>query len=396
MTATDLAHPPSALARTLLDSVDELAEELVGRILSAERAYAESTLLTSEQLRGVCLDNLTSLLSNLAGSAQLGLESARTAGRLKAEQGVPLAALLHAYRLGGRLVWEQLMARSDGRATRSLLDMAAQVWALVDDYSDAASEAYRESADLRAREDGEARRRFIRTLFADHSANPVGAEDALRALRIPERGAFAVVSAEVVPARAAVTDDASESLRELGVESLWDTEIDGRIALLHAANPTMLGSAVETLGRLCGGRVGVSSVFVRPAGIFAALEQARLARRCSDSAGSVTRYDAAPVSVLLVRLPDAGRLAAQQILGPVIALPADERHNLLSTLDTWFACHGSTTAAAARLHYHRNTVLYRLRRIQDLTGRDFSDPIHAAELYVGLRAHQLLGSSGGN
>jgi DNA-binding PucR family transcriptional regulator len=99
-----------------------------------------------------------------------------------------------------------------------------------------------------------------------------------------------------------------------------------------------------------------------------------------------------PVSLLLVSAPEASKLAAGQILGPVLALPPEEQDSLLSTLDVWFSCHGSTTAAAAQLHYHRNTVLYRLRRIHSLTGRNFSDPIDAAELYVGLRAHQLLAS----
>ena len=390
--SSDVAPSPTDLLGSMLESVDQLSEQLVSRILSAEHGYVEATLLTPEQLYAACVDNLTAMLGNLAGSAPVRLEAARAAGQLKAEQGVPLAALLHAFRLGGRLIWDELMDRSEGRATNALLDMAAQVWALVDVYSDSAAEAYRETADLRAREDAESRGRLIRTLFGDHAANPAGAADALRTFRIPENSTFLVVSVEAAASPSAA-DVVQSDLRGVGVDSVWDTEVDGRIGLLWAATADVLDSALDLLGRSGHGRIGVSSVFGRPGGTSRAVEQARIARRCAGHGGcTLTRYESVPVSLLLVSVPDAGKLASNQILGPVLALPAEEQESLLATLDAWFSCRGSTTAAATQLHYHRNTVLYRLRRIHTLTGRDFSDPIDAAELYVGLRAHQLLGA----
>ncbi|MDV7086310.1 PucR family transcriptional regulator [Rhodococcus sp. IEGM 248] len=390
--SSDVAPSPTDLLGSMLESVDQLSEQLVSRILSAEHGYVEATLLTPQQLYAACVDNLTAMLGNLAGSAPVQLEAARAAGQLKAEQGVPLAALLHAFRLGGRLIWDELMDRSEGRATNALLDMAAQVWALVDVYSDSAAEAYRETADLRAREDAESRGRLIRTLFGDHAANPAGAADALRTFRIPENSTFLVVSVEAAASPSAA-DVVQSDLRGVGVDSVWDTEVDGRIGLLWAATADVLDSALDLLGRSGHGRIGVSSVFGRPGGTSRAVEQARIARRCAGHGGcTLTRYESVPVSLLLVSVPDAGKLASNQILGPVLALPTEEQESLLATLDAWFSCRGSTTAAATQLHYHRNTVLYRLRRIHTLTGRDFSDPIDAAELYVGLRAHQLLGA----
>ena len=98
------------LATDVLGSVETLADTLVGRIQAAERQYVDSPLLTKEQLRDVCVDNLSASLGYLAGTEPLRVEAARQAGRLKAEQGLPIAAMLHAYRLGGRLIWEELMA----------------------------------------------------------------------------------------------------------------------------------------------------------------------------------------------------------------------------------------------------------------------------------------------
>ncbi|MCC0099720.1 helix-turn-helix domain-containing protein [Streptomyces flavotricini] len=64
----------------------------------------------------------------------------------------------------------------------------------------------------------------------------------------------------------------------------------------------------------------------------------------------------------------------------MLALPAEDRRVLLTTLGTWLTCQGSTTYAAQRLYCHRNTVSNRLRRLERLTGRTLSDPAHVVEL----------------
>ena len=73
--------------------------------------------------------------------------------------------------------------------------------------------------------------------------------------------------------------------------------------------------------------------------------------------------------MLLATAPEAGSTFAHAVLGPVLALPEADRGLLLGTLRTWFIQDASASATAARLFVHRNTVRYRLRRIQELTGR---------------------------
>nr|WP_296769826.1 helix-turn-helix domain-containing protein [Rhodococcus sp. (in: high G+C Gram-positive bacteria)] len=381
MTSTSPATVSSAfeLAAPLMDEVDALAEELVRRILAAEHAYLESTLLSREQLLDACTSNLTEMIADLAGIRSIRLDAAREAGRLKAEQGVPLAALLHAFRLGGRLVWESLMTRSDDDAPRALLEMAAQVWALVDVCSDAAAEAYRLGIDARAARDTDARRRLVRALFADHNSNAGMVADALRTFRIPDRGSFVVVAA----------DTRCADIATPGVDAVWDSAVDGVFGLLFAQSGSALDAALDSIAD-GDGNIGVSAVFGTASGTPAAVDQARLARACAavDDAPS-TRYDSVPVPLLIATSPTASGIAAQQILGSLLDLPEDERCSLLDTLDAWFRAKGSTSDAATALHYHRNTVLYRLRRIGELTGRDFLDPAAASELFVGLRAYQL-------
>ena len=381
--ATTMTLTPPDLAAPLMDAVEDLADELMRRILSAEHAYVESTMLSTDQLRAACLANLTEMIGDLSGERPVDLEAARAAGRLKAEQGVPLAALLHAFRLGGRLIWEELMARSDDGSSRTLLEMAAQVWALVDVCSDAAAEAYRISIDTRAEQDADSRRRLVRALFAE-GANAATVADALRTFRIPDRGSFVVVSADARGADSRCVDSTAP-----GVEAIWDTAVDGVVGLLFAQSDAALDAVLDGIEEGTGS-IGVSAVFASSSAIPKAVEQARLARACAIvDDGPSTRYESVPIPLLLAADPVGARVAAKQILGALLDLPEAEKASLLGTLDAWFRAKGSTSDAAGRLHYHRNTVLYRLRRIGELTGRDFLDPVQASELYVGLRGYQL-------
>jgi sugar diacid utilization regulator len=64
---------------------------------------------------------------------------------------------------------------------------------------------------------------------------------------------------------------------------------------------------------------------------------------------------------------------------------------LLDTLECWFATDGSTAECGKQLHCHRNTVLHRLGRIAEMTGRSVAKPGQAAELFTALRAVRLAG-----
>ncbi|MCW4354442.1 helix-turn-helix domain-containing protein [Hoyosella sp. YIM 151337] len=376
----------SRLAAELLTSVDSMAGELASRIVAADRYYSDAPLLTPEQLREACEGNLRAIVDVLAG-APANLDAARSAGRVKAEQGVPIAALLHAYRLGGRLIWEELTARAAGPGDPELHDLAARLWEAVDVYSDAAVEAYQETEILLAHADAQTQNRWVRSLFDDHRENPARVLEALRTLGLPEGGPFAVTVIEtngdpILPSTLAHT------IKAAGTESVWDVQTDSCIGLL-AGPPGAIERAVDKLAPL--GRTGLSAPFTSPHRIFAAVSDARTAcRSAAPGCPEPVRFGDAPLAHLVVTLPDASRRAAAQILGPVLSLPQPERDDLIDVLHAWFRCGGSAAAVADALHCHRNTVRYRLRKIRDVTGRDTTDPAQSAELYLALQAVLLL------
>ena len=82
-----------------------------------------------------------------------------------------------------------------------------------------------------------------------------------------------------------------------------------------------------------------------------------------------------------------------QTLGELLAYDRQNNAGLVSTLDAFFAANGSPKEAAERLGVHRNTVLYRLDRIRDITGYDLDDSGVRMRLQLALHVHFALGDS---
>ena len=79
-----------------------------------------------------------------------------------------------------------------------------------------------------------------------------------------------------------------------------------------------------------------------------------------------------------------------RIIGPLITHDAEHGTAYVSTLRAVLACDRSWQPAAAELHIHKQTLGYRIRKIEHLTGRGLARTEHLAELWFALRAHDLL------
>jgi purine catabolism regulator len=79
----------------------------------------------------------------------------------------------------------------------------------------------------------------------------------------------------------------------------------------------------------------------------------------------------------------------QETLGALAAHDREKGSRLVSTLDA-FLRSGNATEAAARLSLHRNSLLYRLRRIREITGLDLDDPETRFALHLALRVGDAL------
>jgi purine catabolism regulator len=84
------------------------------------------------------------------------------------------------------------------------------------------------------------------------------------------------------------------------------------------------------------------------------------------------------------------RQLVDSTLGAIIAYDADRKGALLESLETFFACRRQMAVAADRLHVHKHTLAYRLKRIEELTNRDLGDVQDMSELWMALRAREIL------
>ena len=75
-----------------------------------------------------------------------------------------------------------------------------------------------------------------------------------------------------------------------------------------------------------------------------------------------------------------------QTVGPLLAQPPHVADTLLETLAALLAHDGSAKHAAEALYCHRNTVIYRTRQIEELTGLRLSDPRDKLLLTLGVLA----------
>jgi DNA-binding PucR family transcriptional regulator len=100
----------------------------------------------------------------------------------------------------------------------------------------------------------------------------------------------------------------------------------------------------------------------------------------------VTSDEVASHELLLASVPGSVlRSFRERLLGPLLAYDERHRAELLPTLREFLACSGSWNVCAAKMYVHVNTVRYRIRRIEELTGRDLSSLEDQVDFFLALR-----------
>src|SRR5215472_686326 len=138
------------------------------------------------------------------------------------------------------------------------------------------------------------------------------------------------------------------------------------------------------------------------AGIGRALARARQARRVAALLGGGVRVvDAAglgSVELLLATAPaEARRAFRASLLSPLLDYDADHGTELVRSLQVFLDCSGSWTKAAEAMFVHVNSLRYRMRRVEELTGRDLGSLADQTALLLALRlADPALLARGGD
>ncbi|MEU4269640.1 helix-turn-helix domain-containing protein [Streptomyces sp. NPDC026092] len=364
------------LATSLIGDLARLTDRAVDDIRAHSGTYASGTPVTREDLWEICRDNLLRALQDFGGLAPTGVDfeqAARETGRRRAEQNVPLDTVLRAYRRGGRVLW-QVMAEylrvrpgrdTDTRDTE--LDVAGALWETIDRYSVAMADAYRlTQLELRSRQDTR-RVALFEALLDGRADDPAVAAAASAALGVPLSDRYVVVVAAQNPA---APPHPAPVLEAAGLWSFWRPRAGryaGIVRLPRGADAPR--DLLDLLRRQTGTTAGVSPEFDRLAQAGRALRLAeQTLRTLPAGGGEAAAFDDRLTEVLLSGRGDIMDRIVAVHLGPVLATTG-ERAALLETLRVWLDCGCSAARAAERLYCHRNTVLNRISRIAELTGR---------------------------
>lgn len=95
---------------------------------------------------------------------------------------------------------------------------------------------------------------------------------------------------------------------------------------------------------------------------------------------------------LILSLSDRRRLGefCEQTLGALTEYDMRQNADLVKTLEAYFNCHGNLSQTAATLIVHRNTLLYRMNRINEIAGIDLNRPETRLALHLALTIRRLL------
>ena len=123
-----------------------------------------------------------------------------------------------------------------------------------------------------------------------------------------------------------------------------------------------------------------------------ALEAASLSQPNGDEAEHVASYRDLGSFQLLLSLQDddALRLFCDSVLGPLENGGGDYGDELLRSLEVFIEQNGQWERAARELFCHRHTLRYRIRRIEELTGRDLTSARDRIEFWLALRGRELV------
>ncbi len=95
---------------------------------------------------------------------------------------------------------------------------------------------------------------------------------------------------------------------------------------------------------------------------------------------------------LILSLSDRDKLLAfgDQTLGKLVEYDLRQHADLIKTLEAFFACHGNLSQTAEMLIVHRNTLLYRMNRINQIAEIDLNRPETRLALHLALTIRRLL------
>ena len=386
-----------------------------------QRAVDAEHVLTRAVLEGEGIDGIARSLGEVIGGWALLLDL----------HGLPLASTGRAATLRQEPVWDELRtSRPDGAMfSITLVDRGHHVWVqpvgahgrieafLAVGKPEQPSQVDRIVAGhalslfaielAKARAVAEAERRLQGDFFDDLGRGGIGEADAARGLArfgFPRDATLIVVALEAAGRTAvdlgALSATVTDHLSRMDGGFLVSTRDDGVSVLLAADRGADLDQLVKGLSDRMDGELRAGSGAPCVAiDVGRSLREARYALQvCRLEGWTHAGFEDLGSYRLLLSMadPDALRAFADAMLAPLEVYDRDHNGQLIGSLQAFLQHNARWETAAAQLFVHRHTLRYRMRKVEELTGRDLASSFDRMEFWLALRARDLQAADPGS
>jgi len=138
-------------------------------------------------------------------------------------------------------------------------------------------------------------------------------------------------------------------------------------------------------------RIGISDAFSGTDTIPDAVREARWALDAANADGRRCCRYSEQSRVAGPRSITEARAMVDRALGPLLEYDAERGTELVRSLTVFLGCNRSWKHAASELYLHKQTLVYRMRRVEELLGRKLNDTATIAELWPAIRALDIVG-----
>jgi hypothetical protein len=366
--ATRLTAELPALTRAV---IDELVVRLTAyRLMPGEELAGDISRVIEQNLRSFVAVLRSKTLPTAAEVAFLRESAAR-----RAEEGIPIEVVLTAYHVGIQVTWDAMTVGAQPEDLADVMAVNALLLRYLELITPAVAAGYLAQQQSISGDEHSARQSLLAALIGGEPAQ-AAADQA--GLRLPS--SYLVVafgfgahpdetSADVDPlvaARRKLRRLRAELDRQVREPMLTSLTTDGGLALLPERDRSWLDGVVRSMARAAAVDVTAGVVVAEPDGVAAAAPCARRILAVARTFGrppGVYRLDDVVLEYQL-SCPSEARDRLAEMLEPLSG-----KADLLDTLRAYLRF-GDRRTTAAQLHVHPNTVDYRLRRVQALTGLD--------------------------
>lgn len=414
-----MADAVRAIVRRFSGRLEEIARQMVERYREEILDYrlADPDVLYTE-VYGISLEALRKTVADLGNCrhplSAAEFEGARQGAARRVYQDISLESFLHAVRLWERVLWETMLSCINADIAvgcGAALQIGGQLLEHMDLLSTAAAQGY-----LDELQNVWSDREVVRRDLLDALISGEGDSERVRRLarslhlRLGDSYIVVIVRGEERPAEEThdqllaqrvalrrIVEAVRARLRPTAGSLLVGMRHGEVVTLYPFADPAEPDAVRSSCCALAAdleahnASVGMSSCHGGLAKLAVSYPEAKEAVEIAVGTGihgRVVTFDEVLIDSVVRSSRHADRIL-ELTIGPLLSYDAGKQADLVPTLRTYVEAGFNLTRSAEILCVHPNTVVYRLRRIKELSGRDPHVPGDLLLLYLGLKLTEL-------